>query len=135
MIWGNYSMDIILGNLKLNDCEVDIIMERYTRRDFKPHRAGDDMKDVGRKSYEFMIRGNIAIEKFKTLNAESNRSSNKLKFVLGEFDVICKRLEYKSNGDFTLQLLEDILPENDNGDRDEGKSKGNVYISDTIIDY
>ena len=125
-------MDIILGDLKLNDCEVDIIMERYIRRDFKPHRAGDDIKDVGRKSYEFLVRGNIAIEKFKVLNAEANKKSNKLKFTLGEFDVVCKRLEYRSNGDFTVQLLEDILLDDK---PDEGKRKGNLYISDTIIDY
>jgi hypothetical protein len=105
-------MNITIGDLPLNNCDVDIILERYTRRDYKPHREGDDIKDVGRKSYEFIVRGIIDFDNFKLLNSEANKKTNRIKFNLGEFDVICKRLEYKSSGDFTLQLLEDIIPEN-----------------------
>ena len=127
-------MDLTFGELSLNNCEIDIIMERYTRRDFKPHREGDDIRDVGRKSYEFIIRGNIDLEKFKSLNFEANKKLNTLRFLLGEFDVICKRLEYKSNGDFNIQLIEDVVP-NYTEDKSDSKSKSNVYISDPLIDY
>ena len=127
-------MDLVFGELSLNNCEVDIIMERYTRRDFKPHREGDDVRDIGRKSYEFVIRGNIDLEKFKTLNFEANKKLNTLRFILGEFDVICKRLEYKSNGDFNIQLIEDVVP-NYTEEKEDKKSKSNIYISDPLIDY
>ena len=129
-------MDISLGDLLLNNCEVDIIMERYTRRDFQPHREGDDIRDVGRKSYEIIVRGNIDLENFKLLNSEANKKLNRVRLHLGEFDVICKRLEYKSNGDFILQLLEDVMPENNEQKaKEDTRSKANVYISDPLIDY
>jgi hypothetical protein len=130
-------MDIIIGELSIDNCDVDIILERYTRRDYKPHREGDDIKDVGRKSYEIIVRGNIELNKFKLLNAEANRKTNKIKFLLGEFDILCKRLEYKSNGDFTMQLIEDVMPESEDIKDDESQlnKKSNVYISDPLIDY
>jgi hypothetical protein len=130
-------MEVIIGDLSLNNCDVDIILERYTRRDYKPHREGDDLKDVGRKSYEIIIKGNIDLKNFKLLNAEANKKVNRIRFLLGEFDVLCKRLEYKSSGDFTMQLIEDVIPEEleKNDDEQITKKKSNVYISDPLIDY
>jgi len=129
-------MDISIGDLLLNNCEVDIIMERYTRRDFQPNREGDDIRDVGRKSYEIIVQGNIDLDKFKLLNFEANKKINRIRFHLGEFDVVCKRLEYKSNGDFKLHLLEDVIPEDNEPKAEEGiRSRANVYISDPMIDY
>jgi hypothetical protein len=127
-------MNISVGDLQLNNCDVDIIMERYTRRDFQPNREGDDIHDVGRKSYEIIVRGNIDLEKFKLLNSEANKKVNRVRIQLGEFDVVCKRLEYSSNGDFKLHLLEDVMPE-DHTDEESVHSKANVYISDPLIDY
>jgi hypothetical protein len=130
-------MEIIIGDLSLDNCDVDIILERYTRRDYKPHREGDDIKDVGRKSYEIIVRGNIDLKNFKLLNAEANKKTNRIRFLLGEFDVLCKRLEYKSSGDFTMQLIEDVLPEVEEVKNEETQinKKSNVYISDPLIDY
>ena len=104
-------MDVTLGDIVLADCDVEILLERYTRRDYKPEREGDDMRDVGRKSYEFVIHGNIPMDEFKRLNIEANKKNNKFTFELGEFVVVVKRLEYRTDGSFELQLIEDVAPE------------------------
>ena len=81
-----------------------------------------------------IVRGNIDLEKFKLLNSEANKKLNRIRFHLGEFDVICKRLEYRSNGDFVMQLLEDVMPE-DHTAEGNVQAKANVYVSDPLIDY
>ena len=70
-------MDVNIGKMVLTDCDVDIILQRYTRRYFKEGREGDDMKDVGRMSYEFIIKGHINLDDFKLLNNQANRRNNK----------------------------------------------------------
>ena len=104
-------MDVTLGDIVLTDCDVEIHLERYTRRDYKPEREGDDMRDVGRKSYEFLVHGSIPMDDFKRLNVEANKKNNKFTFELGEFVVVVKRLDYSTDGSFTLHLIEDVSPE------------------------
>lgn len=106
-------MDITIGKMVLTDCDVDIVLQRYTRRDYKENREGDDMKDVGRMSYEFIVRGHISLGDFKILNNQANRKNNKFVFELGEFDVVTKRLEFKSSGEFTLHVIEDVEPDSE----------------------
>ena len=102
-------MDVMIGDVKLTNCEVDIILEKYSRRDFQEDVDGDDMVDIGRKSYEFEIRGQISFQRFKMLDAEVRKTGNVLTFAFGEFKIVVKRLVYRSSGAFTLTVIEDVV--------------------------
>ena len=104
-------MEIKFGEVELFDCAIEINLERYTRRNFQEGSEGDDMMDVGRMSYEFIIKGHADLETFKKLNAEANKKNNVFSFDLGLFTVVTKKLNYKTDGEFVLELIEDISPE------------------------
>ncbi len=104
-------MEIKFGEIELFDCAVEIILERYTRRNYQEDREGDDMMDVGRMSYQFIIKGALDLEEFKKLNAEANKKNNVFSFDLGLFPVVTKKLQYKTDGEFVLTLIEDLDPD------------------------
>ena len=106
-------MDVTIGKMVLTDCDVDIILKRYTQKFHRKKQDGDDVKDLGRMSYEFIVTGHIDMDDFKILNKQANRKSNKFAFDLGEFMVVTKLLEFKSSGEYTLHVIEDIKPEKD----------------------
>lgn len=101
-------MDVKLGEIELKKCDVDIILEKYTRRHYNEETEGDDMVDIARKSYEFFIKGKIDMEKFKELDRETRKQGNVLDFEFGRFKVVIKRLQYKSNGEFLCWVIEDV---------------------------
>lgn len=109
---GGESMEIKYGEMELFDCAIEIILERYTRRNFQEDAEGDDMMDVGRMSYTFIIKGTVDMEEFKKLNSEANKKNNIFSFDLGLFTVVTKKLDYKTDGEFVLTLIEDTNPEN-----------------------
>jgi hypothetical protein len=101
-------MNVKMGEIELKDCDVDIILEKYTRRHYNEETEGDDMVDISRKSYEFFIKGNIDIETFKLLDREARKQGNIIDFEFGRFKVVMKRLQYRSNGDFMCWVIEDV---------------------------
>lgn len=112
-------MNANLGRVKLKGCEMDIVMEKYSRRHSDDSNEGDDLIDLGRKSYQFTIRGKLSFDEFKKLDAEARKRGNMFKSDFGSFCVVVKRLEYKTTGEFVLSLVEDITPDNDVDDEDE----------------
>ena len=98
-------MEIKFGELELFDCAFEVILERYTRRDYREQNEGNDMTDVGRMSYEFIIKGTVDMETFKKLNAEANKKNNVFSFDLGLFSVVTKKLDYKIEIKFSLFYL------------------------------
>ncbi len=101
-------MDVNIGDITLKDCDVDIILEKYTRRHYNEETEGDDMVDIARKSYEFFIKGKIDMEQFKELDRETRKQGNVLDFEFGRFKVVMKRLQFKSSGDFICWVIEDV---------------------------
>jgi hypothetical protein len=101
-------MDIKLGDLELKECDVDIILEKYTRRHYNEDTEGDDMVDISRKSYEFFIKGRIDLETFKLLDRETRKQGNVLDFEFGRFKIVIKRLQFKSSGEFICWAIEDV---------------------------
>jgi len=101
-------MDVKIGEVTLKDCDVDIILEKYTRRHYNEETEGDDMVDIARKSYEFFIKGKLDMEQFKELDRETRKQGNVLEFEFGRFKVVIKRLQFKSSGDFICWVIEDV---------------------------
>ena len=101
-------MDVMIGELELKDCDVDIILEKYTRRHYNEDTEGDDMVDISRKSYEFFVKGNIDLDTFKALDRETRKQGNVLDFEFGRFKTVIKRLQYGSSGEFMCWMIEDV---------------------------
>lgn len=113
---GNERDIVILNGTSIPDCEIDITLERYTRRDWKEGRDGDDLKDLGRKSYEFHLHGTADWDTYEKLDSIAHEKQIRLEFRLGKFYVVCKKMEYRSDGSYFMVLIEDIVPnfEDDN---------------------
>jgi hypothetical protein len=126
-------MNANLGRVKLKTCEMDIVMEKYSRRNSDDNNEGDDLVDLGRKSYQFTIRGKLSFDEFKKLDAEARKRGNVFKSDFGTFSVVVKRLEYKTTGEFVLSMVEDIIPDNDVDDEDEDDDSGGGGKDDDFV--
>jgi len=103
-------MDVTIGQIPLKNCEVEIILERYASRHSSEYIDGDDMVDMGRKSYEFNITGQITFDQFKVLNEEvRTKKGNVINLPLGNFKIVVKKLQYKTSGEFLLNVIEDVV--------------------------
>lgn len=122
-------MNANLGRVKLKGCEMDIVMEKYSRRHSDDSNEGDDLIDLGRKSYQFTIRGKLSFDEFKKLDAEARKRGNVFKSDFGSFFVVVKRLEYRTTGEFVLSLVEDINPDDyPDNDEDGGEGKDDDFV-------
>lgn len=102
-------MDVMLGNIKLTNCAIDKVVERSVERTIEPGKDGDDLVDTGARSAEFTIKGKLSMDAFKALEAEIKKGQPMFKSDFGIYKVAVKRIEYKSTGEYTLLILEDIL--------------------------
>ena len=124
-------MNVNLGKVRLKNCEMEIVMEKYSRRNSDDSNEGDDLVDLGRKSYQFVVRGKLTFDEFKRLDGEARKRGNVFKSDFGSFYVVVKRLEYKTTGEFALMLVEDINPDDDPDG--EGEEDGGGKDDDFVI--
>ena len=102
-------MNAMLGEIYLENCEIDFAMDRNIDRIIEPGVEGDDLIDIGAKSIEFTVKGTMTLEQLKALEAMTRRGQPIFKSDYGEYKVVVRRIGYKStSGEYTLLLFEDI---------------------------
>lgn len=101
-------MDVYIGDFYLPNCIVDVKVMRKIDRRLEQNVDGDDLVDLGRHSYEFMIRGKMDLQKFLELQKELEKGQPMFKSNYGTYKVAVKTIEYKESGDIYLLLVEDI---------------------------